>query len=249
MPMGASIERIILRKKMGRSAGTTRLSSAAASAVAPRPEAAAKPKASETSAPRPSARPLPATARPGVAALARMFAPAAPAPEKRKDETADVAPAPTFNLTKLQTAFRHNVSGTGVFESSQHPIIVGQAAYNPTYGSNFAAGGDCSTNLTANRCDGFARIGDTAQFTFNTLRQQSSRQTMPVQAKAIHDEMNAVNFDEFGRMSANLGITVTGADLLPATGSDSGGQMWLALGCVFAGAVLLLTSRRSGHRA
>jgi hypothetical protein len=50
-------------------------------------------------------------------------------------------------------------------------------------------------------------------------------------------------------MSANLGITVTGADLLPATGSDSGGQMWLALGCVFAGAVLLLTSRRSGHRA
>lgn len=118
----------------------------------------------------------------------------------------DVAPAPTFNLTKLQTAFRHNVSGTGVFESSQHPIIVGQAAYNPTYGSNFAAGGDCSTNLTANRCDGFARIGDTAQFTFNTLRQQSSRQTMPVQAKAIHDEMNAVNFDEFGRMSANLGI-------------------------------------------
>ncbi len=30
--------------------------------------------------------------------------------------------------------------------------------------------------------------------------------TMPLQPKAIHDEMNATTFDEFGRMQANLGV-------------------------------------------
>ena len=30
--------------------------------------------------------------------------------------------------------------------------------------------------------------------------------TLPVQPKAIHDEMNSTTFDEFGRMQANLGV-------------------------------------------
>ena len=39
----------------------------------------------------------------------------------------------------------HKANGTGVFESrAQHPIIVGQAAYNSAYGTNFAAAGDCT---------------------------------------------------------------------------------------------------------
>lgn len=116
------------------------------------------------------------------------------------------APAPAFNLTKLQNAFKHQPNGSGVFESSQHPIIVGQAAYNSAYGSSFAAAGDCSTNVTAARCEGYVRIGDTSSFSFNTLRNQTTRQTIPLQPKAIHDEMNATNFDEFGRMQANLGV-------------------------------------------
>ena len=49
------------------------------------------------------------------------------------------APRLAFNLTKLQNAFKHNANGTGVFESGQHPIIVGQAAYNSAYGTGFAA--------------------------------------------------------------------------------------------------------------
>ena len=49
-----------------------------------------------------------------------------------------------FNLTKLQNAFKHNAAGTGVFESSQHPIIVGQAAYNSAYGTSFAASSNCN---------------------------------------------------------------------------------------------------------
>ncbi|WP_307845011.1 multicopper oxidase domain-containing protein [Actinotalea solisilvae] len=120
---------------------------------------------------------------------------------------ADVAPAPAFDLARLQAAFRHNAQGTGVFESGQHPIIVGQSPYNSAYGSTFAASGNCNAKgSTLQRCDGLVRVNDTASFAFNTLRGQSSRMTMPLQPKAIHDEMNAVTFDEFGRMSANLGV-------------------------------------------
>ena len=114
-------------------------------------------------------------------------------------------PATVFNLSKLQTAFRHNANATGVFESGQHPIIVGQAAYNSAYGTNFAAGGQC-TETTGTRCDGFVRVNDTSTFTFNTLRTPNLKMTMPLQPKAIHDEMNATTFDEFGRMQANLGV-------------------------------------------
>ena len=44
--------------------------------------------------------------------------------------------APAFNLTALNNAFKHHADGSGVFESSQDPIIVGQAAYNSAYGKS-----------------------------------------------------------------------------------------------------------------
>ena len=116
-------------------------------------------------------------------------------------------PAPAFNLTGLQAAFRHNADGTGVFESSQHPIIVGQSAYNSAYGTSFAGSGNCNvTGTTLQRCDGLVRINDTSVFGFNTLLAPTTKMTLPVQPKAIHDEMNSTNFDEFGRMQATLGL-------------------------------------------
>ncbi len=116
-------------------------------------------------------------------------------------------PAPAFNLAPLQTAFAHNANGTGVFESGQHPIIVGQAAYNSAYGKSFAAASNCNTpNSTIQRCDGFVRVNDTSVFGFNTLLAPAIKMTMPLQPKAIHDEMNSTAFDEFGRMQANLGV-------------------------------------------
>ena len=116
-------------------------------------------------------------------------------------------PAPAFNLAKLQAAFRHNAYGTGVFESSQHPIIVGQAAYNQAYGTSFAGSSNCNApGSTLQICDGLVRVNDTQAFGFNTLRGQSTKMTMPLQPKAIHDEMNATTFDEYGRMQANLGV-------------------------------------------
>ncbi|MFT3891907.1 MAG: fibronectin type III domain-containing protein [Anaerolineales bacterium] len=120
---------------------------------------------------------------------------------------AAATPATAFNLTKLQTAFKHNASGTGVFELGQHPIIVGQAAYNSAYGTSFATSSNCNApGSTLQRCDGLVRVNDTTSFGFNTLRGQSTKMTMPLQPKAIHDEMNATTFDEYGRMQANLGV-------------------------------------------
>ena len=116
-------------------------------------------------------------------------------------------PAPAFSLTKLQTAFRHNASGTGVFESGQHPIIVGQAAYNSAYGTSFAGSSNCNTGgSTIQRCDGLVRVNDTSTFSFNTLRSPTVKVALPLQPKAIHDETNATTFDEYGRMQANLGV-------------------------------------------
>jgi FtsP/CotA-like multicopper oxidase with cupredoxin domain len=127
-----------------------------------------------------------------------------------------------FNLTALKTAFAHKADGSGVFESGQHPIIVGQAAYNSAYGTSFAASGNCSTPTSTIKCDGLARINQQGgdPFTFDTLRMKAdgtypagfSKVSIPLKPKAIHDEMNSSAFDEYGRMQANLGV-----EAVPAT--------------------------------
>jgi len=133
------------------------------------------------------------------------------------------APAAAFDLTKLRNAFKHSANGTGVFESSQHPIIVGQAAYNSAYGASFSPAGNCNPvpntpNPAFQICDGLVRINDTMTFGFNTLKAPTTKMMMPLQSKAIHDEMNATIFDEFGRMQANLGV-----EIQPATAAIQNG--------------------------
>ncbi len=116
---------------------------------------------------------------------------------------------PAFNLSKLQSAFTHKADGSGVFEASQHPIIVGQAAYNSAYGTNFAASGNCTNITGTNKCDGFLRIdqyGNTP-FRFDTLLGPQLK--VNIEPKSLHDEMNATTFDPWGRMAANLGIEAT----------------------------------------
>ncbi len=116
-------------------------------------------------------------------------------------------PAPAFDLGKLRNAFKHHANGSGVFESGQNPVIVGQAGYNSAYGQSFASGSNCNApNSTRTTCDGLVRVNDTTEFGFNTLRRPNEKMSIPLQPKAIHDEMNATTFDEFGRMTANLGI-------------------------------------------
>ncbi|HSL30664.1 MAG TPA: fibronectin type III domain-containing protein [Anaerolineales bacterium] len=120
--------------------------------------------------------------------------------------------APAFNLSRLQSAFSHRADGSGVFESGQHPIIVGQAAYNSAYGSNFASSGWCNApSNPSSRCDGFARINEQGgdMFKFDTL--SGNQVSVKIEPKAIQDETSESNFDEFGRMSAVLGVEVVPA--------------------------------------
>jgi len=125
-------------------------------------------------------------------------------------------PAAEFDLAALNEAFRHHADGSGVFESGQHPVIVGQAAYNSAYGTNFAASSWCNDpdNPTCTSCDGFARISEQGGdlFGFNTLIAPDKKLSVKLEPKALHDEMNSTSFDEYGRMQATLGI-----EAVPAT--------------------------------
>jgi FtsP/CotA-like multicopper oxidase with cupredoxin domain len=129
----------------------------------------------------------------------------------------------TDRMGTLVAAFAHHldpVTGkpAGVFESGSDPIVVGQAAYNSAYGTSFTASGYCNSVTTpAAKCDGFARIqqqgGDLFKFdTLGPLKNGLGPQlAIPLQGKAIHDEMNSANFDEWGRMTANIGLEAPGA--------------------------------------
>ncbi len=122
-------------------------------------------------------------------------------------KVADSTPAPAFDLAKLRSAFQHKANGSGVFESGQHPIIVGQAGYNSAYGTNFAGSSNCNTpGTTSTRCDGLVRVHDNVNFGFNTLKAPNAKMTMHLEPKAIHDEMNSTTFDDYGRMQATLGV-------------------------------------------
>ena len=118
---------------------------------------------------------------------------------------ADTTPSAPYNLTKLRNAFLHKANGSGVFESSQHKPIVGQAAYNSSLGTNFASTGECKAP-SVTKCDGLVRVDDYGTFKFNTIKSPGTKTTMDVQPKAIHDETNSTTFDEYGRMQATLGI-------------------------------------------
>ena len=116
-------------------------------------------------------------------------------------------------LAGLTAAFAHQADGSGVFESGQNPIIVGQAPYNSAYGTNFSSGGWCNNpKFPTASCDGYARISEQGHdiFKFNTLL--GSQLGVKIEPKAIHDETNATNFEPYGRMSGNLGV-----EAVPAT--------------------------------
>ncbi len=122
-------------------------------------------------------------------------------------------PAPTYNFNALRSAFLHKADGSGVFESGQHPVIVGQAAYNASYGTDFTSAGWCNGPINPSpECDGFARISDQGGdiFKFDTLL--GNQLGVKIEPKSIQDEMNESNFEPFGRMQGNLGV-----ETVPAT--------------------------------
>jgi FtsP/CotA-like multicopper oxidase with cupredoxin domain len=146
-------------------------------------------------------------------------------------KVSNAAPAIAFDrpnttadrMGALNAAFAHHIDpvtgkAAGVFETGQHPVIVGQADYNSAYGTNFAKTGWCNsaTNPSA-KCDGYARIAEQGgdKFGFDTLGPNKDgnggKLQVPIEGKGIHDEMNSANFDEWGRMTANMGLEAPGA--------------------------------------
>ncbi len=107
------------------------------------------------------------------------------------------SPAPAFNLSALQAAFAHHADGSGVFESGQNPIIVGQSAYNSAYGTSFQENGPNA---------GLVQIFDITS-TFKTLSGGAAGDSLSfyLEPKSIHDEMGAAYDQQYGRMSWDVG--------------------------------------------
>lgn len=105
-------------------------------------------------------------------------------------ERADGSPIVPYDLAALQSVFAKTAAKRGVFEVSQDPIIVSQAAYNSAYDANFPA-------------DAFVRIHDNSM-TFQTV--SGNTMTVPLEPKAIQDEMGEAYDINYGRMSGMLGL-------------------------------------------
>jgi FtsP/CotA-like multicopper oxidase with cupredoxin domain len=100
-----------------------------------------------------------------------------------------------FNMSRLNAAFAPAAGVLGVFPKSQDPIVVGQTAYNSTYNTTYPA---TWPNW------GLSRISDGA-ISFRLVDNTTTMSNFVMRPKAIHDEMGAT-FDDFGRMSAKLGL-------------------------------------------
>ncbi|MBI4768778.1 MAG: hypothetical protein HY787_30010 [Deltaproteobacteria bacterium] len=119
--------------------------------------------------------------------------------------TGVTTPTTDVTLPNLEYVFKKGVNpdGTpnaakrGVFEVSQDPIIIPQAEYNSAYNNTFPA-----------TVAQYVAIRDT-QKTFQPINEQGVLQpavTLPLEMKAMHDEMGGVYDTLFGRMSGMLGL-------------------------------------------
>ena len=111
-------------------------------------------------------------------------------------KVADAAPAPVFDLPALEAAFVSTDTTPGMFASSQEDIIVSQAPYSSAYNQQFSAVWPYW---------GIVRIFDN-ELTFKTI--DGSVVTLPLEPKAIQDEMGETFDKVYGRMAGKLGLEV-----------------------------------------
>jgi len=108
-------------------------------------------------------------------------------------------PTPDVTLPNLQAVFAKGATKRGVFEVSQDPIIIPQKVYESAYNV---------TNFPSASASQYAQIADT-QKTFQPINAGGVLQpaiTIPLEMKAMHDEMGGVYDTQFGRMSGMLGL-------------------------------------------
>lgn len=96
----------------------------------------------------------------------------------------------------LMSVFAKTDGKRGVFEVSQDPIIIPQAAYDSAYNESFPADPTSAYVQQYDQTKTFTPIGSTAPV------------TLPIEPKAIQDEMGEAYDTEYGRMSGFLGLEV-----------------------------------------
>ncbi|OPY80970.1 MAG: Spore coat protein A [Syntrophorhabdus sp. PtaU1.Bin153] len=109
-------------------------------------------------------------------------------------------PTPDVTLANLNAVFAKTATKRGVFELTQDPIIMPQAAYSSAYNNN---------SFPATATSQYIQIADT-QKTFQPINETGQLQpavTLPLEMKGMHDEMGGVYDTQFGRMSGMLGLS------------------------------------------
>ena len=107
---------------------------------------------------------------------------------------------PNVTLANLEAVFAKTATKRGVFEVTQEPIIIPQAAFNSAYNNTFPS----------SAAGQYIQIADT-QKTFQPIDENGVLQTtvtLPLEMKAMHDEMGGVYDTMFGRMSGMLGLSL-----------------------------------------
>ena len=108
-------------------------------------------------------------------------------------------PTTDVTLANLNAVFAKGAAKRGVFEVSQDPIIIPQKVYQSAYNV---------TNFPSSAAGQYVQIADT-QKTFQPINADGVLQpavTIPLEMKAMHDEMGGVYDTQFGRMSGMLGL-------------------------------------------
>jgi FtsP/CotA-like multicopper oxidase with cupredoxin domain len=111
------------------------------------------------------------------------------------------APSSAYNLIALNQVFAKKTGKRGVFELTQPPIIVPQAAYDSAYNKTFP----------------FDVVRQYVQLYQNSHVFENisgSPLNISLEPKAIHDEMNAAYDTQYGRMSGMLGLEMPGTNPL-----------------------------------
>jgi FtsP/CotA-like multicopper oxidase with cupredoxin domain len=129
-------------------------------------------------------------------------------------------PTPEVTLANLEAVFAKGINpdGTpnpakrGVFEVSQDPIIIPQEVYNSAYNATVANPVTPQRPIAGFPKDAsqYFQIADTGK-TFQPINENGVLQTavtLPLEMKAMHDEMGGVYDTLFGRMSGMLGLSL-----------------------------------------
>ncbi len=112
---------------------------------------------------------------------------------------ADTTPEVAYDIDALEAVFAKTSTKRGVFEASQDTIIIPQAAYNSAYNV---------TNLPADAASAYVQLNEFSK-TFRPIDSNGNLLapvTLPIEPKALQDEMGEVYDTGYGRMSGMLGL-------------------------------------------